>query len=80
MMYAINYDGDWVKGVTGRSIDYDELTSDDLTTNIDEAILFKEHQLSSAESLIERLVMISGYNHDAFEIVPVKIVRADANG
>ena len=74
MPFVVNYDGDWVKSVTGNSVDYDELTSDDVTTNINDALLFKDNLYENAEKMIDRLVRIGGYNKDAFDVVQVAIV------
>jgi len=69
-MYAINYDGDWFTGydVNGPTF------SDTLCSVEIELYQTKE----SAKWDIDFLVM-DGQDPDAFEIVPVKIVRDDAD-
>jgi hypothetical protein len=65
-MYAINYDGDWFSHtVSGGYIFSSELN-----------VAWTTAHKKMAEYYMHCMIDV-GYNPDSFEIVPVKIVRAD---
>ena len=75
-MYAILYDGDWVDPMSETSGDHCTW----FTCFLNSAMTFFDMSLAY-EHVSFLLAKASIYdvnlNHDAFEIVPVKVVRAD---